>query len=235
MLLDDKDKQTIIKELYTYIDKNCIFRCDPSIKYNEDTEPGRLYPKYPTKSPVTHQFYLRRLTHNGRMLFFLTALFMDDLIKKIKAGQENDRIQIVGLETSSIPLMIGMQQYAASNKIFLNTFTIRKERKGYGLFNLIDGMPTDDPYIVVDDLFNSGSTMRYCFDVCEYELNIKPANNVYTIIKFDENTQAIKYKDHVINLYSVFSKNEFDMNYDPNVYWLPKDCDKSYNKRPEYF
>jgi len=29
-------------------------------------------------------------------------------------------------------------------------------------------------------------------------------------------------------------KSDFDLNYDPDKYWIPDDCDKSINKRPEY-
>jgi orotate phosphoribosyltransferase len=234
MLLDDKDKETITKELYTFIDKNCLFRTNPETSYYEEFAPGRLYPSYPSKNPITHQFYLRRLTHNGKMLFFLTALFFDDLARKINSGEESSRIQLAGLETSSIPIMIGMQQYAAANKIFMNTFSIRKQRKNYGLFNLIDGIPNEDPVIIVDDIFNSGSTVSRCLDVCEYELNLKPANNIYSIIKFNSQTQKVKYKDNEMNLFSIFSLEDFDTRYDPDTYWMPVDCDKSYNKRPEY-
>lgn len=234
MLLDDKDKEIIKKELYTFIDKNCIFRCNPDEVYYENAKPGTLYNSYPSRNPVTHQFYSRRLTHNGKMLFFLTALFFDDLARKINSGQESPRIQLAGLETSSIPIMIGMQQYAATHKIYMNTFTIRKERKKYGLFNYVDGIPTEDPVIIVDDVFNTGSTIARCLDLCEYELDLKPANTVYTIIKFNDAAEKIKFKDREMNVFSLFSLSEFDTTYNPDVYWLPKDCDKSYNKRPEY-
>ena len=29
-------------------------------------------------------------------------------------------------------------------------------------------------------------------------------------------------------------KKEFDLNYSKEKYWLPQDCDRSYNKRPDY-
>ena len=42
----------------------------------------------------------------------------------------------------------------------------------------------------------------------------------------------VKDVDYTIN--SLFIKNDFDLNYDPDKYWLQDDCDKSINKRPEY-
>lgn len=234
MLLSNEEKKIIRTELHDFINKNCIFRCHPLVSYYENCEPGKLYNSYPSKNKPTYQFYSRRLTHNGKMLLYLVALFMDDLVKKINAGEESENVQFAGLETSSIPIMIGMQQYAASHKIFLNTFSIRKERKNYGLFNFVDGIPSDGPVIIVDDVLNSGGTVSRCLDLCEYELDLKPANNVYTIIKFKPEVNFLKYKDKDLNLFSPFSLSEFDVNYNPDLYWFPKDCDKSYNKRPDY-
>ena len=77
MLLRDEEKELIRKDLHEYIDKNCIFRCDPNVSYYENVEPGRLYSNYPTKNKPTYQFYSRRLTHNGKMLLYLVAFWIN--------------------------------------------------------------------------------------------------------------------------------------------------------------
>ena len=156
-MLSCEEIQQIKKELHDYIDKNCIFRCDPTIIYHEGFRPGEIYPKNPSKQKITWQFYLRRLTHNGRMSYLMSLLFFDDLKRKIQEGSEYQSIQIVGLETGSIPIMVALQQMAASHKINLNSFSVRKERKRSGLFNIVDGIPTEDPVVFVDDVINSGS------------------------------------------------------------------------------
>jgi orotate phosphoribosyltransferase len=138
------------------------------------------------------------------------------------------------METSSIPMMIALQQYAGRNKIGINSFSIRKERKSYGLFQFIDGMPTESPVIVLDDTINSGKSLSRCFEVCKYELGLTPAPVAYSIIKFNDKMDAVRWNENRIEVVSLFSVNDFSMEYDPSKYWLPSDCDKSYNKRPEY-
>lgn len=235
MFLSDSDKQIILKELYDFIDINCIFRCDPSVNYIENFSNGQIAPKYPTNQNHIFQFYLRRLTHNYKMLNYVSALIVDDLFTKIKNKEHSEYFQLCGLEFSSIPLITAIQMYAARYKIGINGFTIKKDRKPYGLFNLIEGIPTDAPVIIVDDIINSGKSVSYCLDVCKYELNLIPAESVFSIVTFNNHIHRFKYNEHIINATSIFSKNDFNYDYDPEKYWLPKDCDRSINKRPDYF
>lgn len=233
MMQDDRNK--IIKELYEFIDLNCIFRCNPFINYVEGLPDGVIAASSPKKDNNGYQFMLRRLTHNPKMLSYVSYLMFDNIIKTINNNTEYPAVQLCGLETSSIPLMIGIQQYAARFGISINSFSIRKQRKSYGIFHLIDGIPTDAPVIVVDDLINSGKSIGKCLDVCFYELNLTPAKNMYSIITFDQKLSTKKtYKDIQFTINSIFSKTQFDFAYDESKYWLPYDCDKSKNKRPEY-
>ena len=234
MFLDEDKKQQIKKELYDYIDTKCIFRCDPQIRYVDGIEKGQIPTKHPSKNHIIYQFYLRNLTHNPIMLTHVSAIFLDDLLTKIKNKEENSHFQLCGLTTGSISLMTAIQMCALKLNINVNAFTIRKERKSYGLFNLIDGMPTEAPVIVVDDLINSGNSVSKCLDICRYEFGLIPSKNTYSIIKMESNINKFNYNDNLISINSIFTKDEFDYAYDPNKYWIPKDCDKSINKRPEY-
>ena len=235
MLLNEDEKNKILNELYSFIDNNCIFRCNPEVNYNEIYEIGHIPPKYPSSEKLTWQFFLRRLTHDYKMLNYVCALFFDDLFKKIKLNEQDEYFQLCGLETSSIPLLIAMQMYASRYKIGINTFSIRKQRKSYGLFNFIDGIPSKAPVIIVDDLINSGQSIARCLDVCKYELQLGPSNNIYSIIKFDDNMDQVKFDDKIINVTSIFSKSQFDYTFQPEKYWLPKDCDRTINNRSDYF
>lgn len=232
--MTDEDREKIKKELHEFITMNCIFRCDPTKKYSESAPIGSI----PSKSPLQFnrfQFYLRRLTHNSKMLQYVSALFFYDIMKTIQESSEYPAIQLCGLETSSIPIMIGIQQYASKYGISINSFSVRKERKNYGLFNFIDGIPTDAPIIIVDDIVNSGSAIGRVLDTCKYELNLKPAKNMYSIINFSpSDTTTMKYGNDTFKLNSVFKKNEFVTDFVKEWYWIPDDCDVSYNKRPDY-
>jgi len=234
MILKPEDRKKISDELYAFIDTKCIFRCNPEFKYNMCSPTGQIPPANPSEHHSTWQFYLRNLSHNPKMLMYISALFFDDIFTKIKAGEESDIFQLCGLESSSIPIMIGMQAFAARYNISVNSFSVRKERKDYGLFNFVDGMPTEAPVIYVDDVINSGSSMVRALNVSKYEFGIKPANNLYTIVKFNKNMDQVLYDEKKINVVSVFAKDDFSFEYDSNKYWLPEDCDLSRKRLLDY-
>ncbi len=229
-----KDKDKILEELKEFIDRNCIFRCNPGVQYSESAPIGKI----PSLTPLqmnSFQFMLRRLTHDPKMLSYVSALMFEKIVESINNETEYPNVQLCGLETSSIPIMIGIQQFAGRYGISINSFSIRKERKQYGLFHLIDGIPTESPVIVIDDTINSARSIHKSLDTCWYELKLKPAKNHYTIMTFQEQLMyLIKYKDHQSIAHSLFARHQFNCSYDAEKYWLPYDCDRTVNKRPEY-
>jgi len=231
--LDEKLKNDMIEQLHEYIDRHCLFRCNPDVHYNECCPVGKLPTTY--RKDMSFQFFLRRLTHNSKMMTFVSSLFIHDLFDKMEQGLEYPNVQLCGLESSSIPIMIAMQAYCSRFNISINSFSIRKERKSYGLFNFVDGIPTEAPVVIVDDIINSGKSIMNCIDCCKYELNLKPAKNSYSIIKFNNHMESLKYKENVIDITSIFVVNDFNIKYDESKYWLPKDCEKIENKRADYF
>lgn len=233
MLLKDEQRKMAIEMLREFIDKSCIFRANPEVKYNECCPAGELPSAFPGPHS-TWQFYLRNLTHNPQMLLAISCLFFDDLYTKIEAGDIPEHYQLCGLETSSIPIMIGMQNYAMSRGVMVNSFSIRKERKAYGLFNFVDGRPTEAPVIVVDDVINSGGSIRHVLDVCKYELGLSTAKNIYSIIKFREDMDQVEFEGERMNVVSIFGKSDFSYDFDPEKYWMPKDVDRDVCNRPDY-
>lgn len=236
MILNEKEIVTIKKKLYDYIDKSCIFRCEPNTKYNYCSDKGFITPKGTKNKNYSYQFYMRRLTHNPIALEWVSLLFLNDLIYKIKNNEEYKNIQLAGLETGSLPLLSALQMVSIKYNIYLNCFSVRKERKSYGLFNYIEGIPNDNYVILIDDLINSGRTFYKCYDVIKHELGNKLAKNSYCIVDIhDERTHIELEKDVIIQSNYIFKSKEFDKKYNKEKYWFPKDCDKTYNKRPEYF
>lgn len=219
--------EQILKEIQQYIEDNCIFRADPDVQYSMAAPKGKLVSNN-LIHPLSWLMMMRRLTHNPKMLFFVAALIADDIVEKMRSGKEYQQVQLAGLETSSIPLMTAIQMVMIREGIAINAFTVRKQRKHYGLFNLIDGMPTDAPVIVVDDIINTGSSVSAVLDVCTKELKLIPAKNCYAIVAF-RHMPIIKYEEHYIDVVPLFSKNQFTLNFDKDKYWLPKDCIKHYD------
>jgi len=220
-------------ELKAIIDK-AIFRPDPERTYSEGLEPGRIYSKTPGKV-MEWQIFGRKITHDWKGLYIVSQLVVADILHQLNEGVI-EQFQLCGLETASLPLIGGIQTMAASKRVGINAFTVRKDRKNYGLFNLIEGTPIPDvPVVFVDDIFNSGSTAKRCYEVAYHELGLAPAPILYSIINLS-NAGYLNYArtDQNIQIRSLFQKKDFDFTYSKEKYWLPKDCDLSYNKRPEY-
>lgn len=69
---------------------------------------------------------------------------------------------IGGEEIGAIPLAtaISAYAYASESKIQLRTFVVRKQPKGHGLRNLIEGAAhSDDRALVVDDVLTTGGSI----------------------------------------------------------------------------
>lgn len=231
---DEKNelKQNILNDLKVYIDRHCIFRANPKIQYVEDLDYGRIPGKGPGKGNAW-QFFLRRATHDYMALQKIILLFGLDLYDKL-ASQEIDRFQFCGLETGSIPLITGMQMLLAGDKIGVNAFTIRKKRKSYGIFNFIEGNPTEAPALIFDDLCNSGSSVYRAIETASTELNLPIVNFMYCVVNLNNSDEIEILPGQKIKVISLFRKEDFDFTFDESKYWEPKDIDKSYNKRPEY-
>ncbi len=68
--------------------------------------------------------------------------------------------QVGGFETAGIPLVTAIVMKGHARGTPVNGFYVRKSRKRYDLMQRIEGTPNAHPVILVDDLVNSGSTLR---------------------------------------------------------------------------
>lgn len=212
-------------DVKSYIQKNCIWRANPDTQYEKYIPKGKLY----AAAPGFYNSWLvmmRRLTHNPVMLNFVA----EQIYSEIKDFD----IQLCGLETSSIPIISAIQIKAINDGKHFNSFTVRKERKKYGLFNLFDGIPNRLPFLTIDDFTNTGSSVRTVCDASLYEYNLDSFPMAYSILRNDKNHENVYFNAVKIELKSLFKCSEFDFDYNPEEYWLPSDCDKSLNKRPDY-
>lgn len=227
ILLDNNEKYKLKLEIVEYIDRNCLFRADPAVRYSESQPIGKLTGKRGYKS-VSYVYQMRRLTHNPDMLQKCAIYIFDDIFRTLKNNEEYPQFQFCGLETGSIPLISGLQMYAKGLGLSINSFTVRKERKTYGLHNFIEGIPNNTPIMLIDDLVNSGASIRQAWDVVKHELGLTLAKNAYTIIKYPDSALDIA------KLNSIVDADLFSTSFNDVKYWLPADCDMSQNKRPDY-
>lgn len=115
--------------------------------------------------------------------------------------------QVCGIEMAAIPLLISIIGKFHENGREINGFIIRKSRKKSGLFKMVEGKVTEEPVIIIDDLINSGSSIIKQIEVVNgLEKEIK---EVFTILRFRDIEYYTFIKNKNINLYSIFSLNDF--------------------------
>lgn len=219
--------------LFDYIDKNCLFRADPNVKYYPQLPHGKLLPSGPVKEGITWLFQLRRLTHNPQMLMMVGFNIAGAIVKSVMDGKEHRDVQLCGLETSSLPIIAATQMALMQAGIHVNAFTVRKERKSYGLSNYVEGIPNEFPCVFIDDLIGSGNSMSVCLDMVYYEFGLQPAKNAYCIVQTSDSENYI-YHDWIIKMNTLFLWKEFDLSYNPDKAWIPPDSERHEIKRSEF-
>lgn len=90
--------------------------------------------------------------------------------------------QVAGLETAGIPLVAAIVMKGVERGTPVNGFYLRKSRKRYDLMKRIEGRPDAHPVILVDDLVNTGGTIRkHMIELADAGINV---SHVFTIISF---------------------------------------------------
>ena len=151
-MISDKDYEDLYKWTEEYIDKKCIIR--------KTGMPG--------KTPGTKNswiFYLRNGLFNHEFSSAIAQMFLYEVEKEI--GHFD--FQICGLETASTPMLATIPLIGRIFGLDINSFSIRKNQKEYGLLNWIEGMPNDKPCLILDDLCNSSMSMKKAYDILQKE------------------------------------------------------------------
>jgi orotate phosphoribosyltransferase len=125
-----------------YIDTKCIVRNTPM----PGKKPGSRY---------TWMFYLRNGLFNHEFSSAVSQMFLYKIMQEV--GHFD--FQITGLETASTPMLASIPLVSRVFGLDLNAFSIRKQKKEYGLLNIIEGIPNDKPCLLIDDLCNSSESL----------------------------------------------------------------------------
>jgi orotate phosphoribosyltransferase len=151
-MISDEDYLSLHSWAKDYIDKKCIVR--------KKGIPGKL-----PGTQYSWMFYLRNGLFNHDFSSAISQMFLYKVRKEI--GHFD--FQITGLETASTPMLASIPLIARIFDLNINAFSIRKERKEYGLLNWIEGVPNEKPCLILDDLCNSSISMRKARNVLKYE------------------------------------------------------------------
>jgi orotate phosphoribosyltransferase len=136
---------------------------------------------------------------------------------KVKEEIGHFNFQLAGLETGSTPLLAGIPIIGRVVNIDLNAFSVRKERKQYGLLNWVEGLPNDKPVMLIDDLCNSSMSMKQCYDVCKNEkleiLNYAfcIVNKVNKKIHTEDRVKSDMYLPPSIKMLYLFDLDDFNL------------------------
>ena len=107
----------------------------------------------------------------SRWLFDFRAVMLDprwlDSYAEIFWERYGDRLpfQVGGMETAAIPLVAAIVMKGVARGTPVNGFYLRKSRKREGLMKQIEGTLSEHPVIIVDDLVNSGGSIRKQLEV----------------------------------------------------------------------
>ncbi len=121
-------------------------------------------------------------------------------------------VQLAGTESASTPLLTAFVLEADRCGHPVNAFSIRKEAKKYGLKNWIEGAPTDQPVILVDDLVSQiHYTMLHAMRVLDAH-EIPLSGHIYAAV-YKTHTPDVPIergsKKYMVN--HVFSLKDFDL------------------------
>ena len=145
-------------------------------------------------------FDFRRIILRGNTLDAIAQLCLEKAVGETK-------MQVGGVETAAIPLIAAVVMKAKERGISMNGFFVRKSRKKTGLLSMMEGVLTDEPILLVDDLMNSGGSLLRQVVALE-ELGKKVAV-IFTILRFYDEDHYTEFSKRGIRIVSLFSLDDF--------------------------
>lgn len=117
------------------------------------------------------------------------------------------KIQVGGMESGAIPLVAAVSLYLPENKE-INVFYIRKSRKKSDLANLVEGeIKSQQPIILVDDILNSGSSIRKQVKIIEEQGGT--VTGIFVCLRYRDYSYYQDLIDKGIKIVSIFELNDF--------------------------
>jgi len=202
--VNDPQYEVLKEWVHNYIDTKCIVR-------NQEM-PGKA-----PGSTYTWMFYLRNGLFNHQFLINISQMF----IYHMERLDPKFNFQLTGLETAATPMLAAIPMVASVMGIDINAFVVRKDRKTYGLLNVIEGVPNNKLAVIIDDLCNSSRSMAQCLNTLTAE-DIPVANVAFVIVnksneEVHDNFRMIgdMYLPKEIKVISLFTLDDFDL-YNPS-------------------
>lgn len=145
---------------------------------------------------------MRRIFLNADALDVIAGLFWDHY------GRSGP-IQVAGMEVASVPLVAALILKAKERGISTNGLLIRKERKTTGTGQIIEGVPNENPVVLVDDIVNSGNSLDKAFAALRQ--SILDIHEVFVVIDYNSEAGLDWRKKKNVNVTSLFDLAEFGL------------------------
>jgi outer membrane protein assembly factor BamB/orotate phosphoribosyltransferase len=152
-------------------------------------------------------------TTRAEWLFDFRAIMLQpqwlDLYAELFWERYADRypFQVCAMESAGISLVAAIVMKGVARGTPVNGFFVRKSRKRTGLLKQIEGMPTKDPAIVVDDLINGGNTFSKLVKIVT-EAGIS-VSDIFSILAFREKVAYKALTEKGVRLESLFTITDF--------------------------
>jgi outer membrane protein assembly factor BamB/adenine/guanine phosphoribosyltransferase-like PRPP-binding protein len=138
----------------------------------------------------------------------LSPLGLDTLVDLFwERYAEQLPFQVGGMEMAAVPLVAAILMSAARNGYDVSGFIIHKERKQYGRMNAIEGEVSDAPILIVDDIFNSGTSLEQTRVVLE--AIDRSVWNVWSVIDYGSRMGREWQRRHGLAVTSVYTLDDF--------------------------
>ena len=159
-------------------------------------------------------FDIRALLVQSEYLDLIADIFWDQM-------EPHFPFQVGGLEVGAIPLVSAILMKGQAQGKNINGFFVRKIRKTTGLSKHIEGSLTKDPIVIVDDLINSGNSLKRIEVALATEK--REIDHAFFLINFDrERTQKYLIRQKIA-LTSLFHLKDFGLELGKNISVFPKE------------
>jgi len=156
------------------------------------------------------QFYLRAAFFNPKLLELFASEFCDRFLDLYMRKP----FQLCGVESSSLPLMVAIQNEAMQRGVNIPAFAIRKKAKEYGRRNIIEGEPLPAYWcFFIDDIISPNhATFWHAVNVLN-NYGLKMAPNLFVVVAKIERQKIapIQTSHGDILISSIFDLDDFDL------------------------
>jgi len=170
-------------------------------------------PSIDGKGHYSWQFYLRGPLLKGEHLDFVARAFWAMNYQRFAEAP----FQIAGVEAAAAPIISAIVLRAHYSNLAINAFTIRKERKKYGLQNLIEGQPEPLPVMLIDDLTSTSHTAIWHAVTALRDAKLPVYPKCFVVVfkgRKDDSPRTLKTSLGEVAIEALYSLDDFTLGYE---------------------